>query len=128
MELKAVSSRSKICSPNFPILEETSNLVENGSNHVESGSNFAKNKKEEPLSVDDVEMVVEVKPEDCGVVGSKNCDNDDPMPTSHNEPAISQPAPTDTNTEFVNVLEVENKADEKQATNLLIIGIQTQST
>jgi len=50
------------------------------------------------------------------------------MSASHNEPAISQPAPTDTNTEFVNVLEVENKVDEKQATDLLIMGIQTQST
>jgi len=68
-------------------------------------------------SIDDVEMAVEVKPEGCGVVDSKTCDNGDPMPASHNEPAISQPAPTDTNTEFVNVLEVENKADEKQATD-----------
>ncbi|KAK7382631.1 hypothetical protein VNO80_01580 [Phaseolus coccineus] len=72
-------------------------------------------------SIDNVGMVVEGKPEGCGVVDSKNFDNGDPMPASHNEPAISQPAPTDTNTEFVNVLEVENKADEKQAMNLLII-------
>jgi len=68
-------------------------------------------------SIDDVEMAVEVKPEGCGVVDSKTCDNGDPMPASHNEPAISQPAATDTNTEFVNGLEVENKADEKQATD-----------
>ncbi|QCD91232.1 HSP20-like chaperone [Vigna unguiculata] len=68
-------------------------------------------------SIDDVGMAVEVKPEGCGVVDSKNCDNGDPMPASHNEPPISQPAPADTNTEFVNVLEVENKVDEKQATD-----------
>ncbi|BAT99845.1 AT-rich interactive domain-containing protein [Vigna angularis] len=66
-------------------------------------------------SIDDVGMAVEVKPEGCGVIDSKTCDNGDPMPASHNEPAISQSAPADTNTEFVNVLEVENKADEKQA-------------
>ncbi|CAJ1930726.1 unnamed protein product [Sphenostylis stenocarpa] len=69
-------------------------------------------------SIDVVEMAVEVKPEGCGMVDSKTCDNDgDPMPTSHDEPVISQPAPTDINTEVVNVLEVENKADEKEATD-----------
>ncbi|XP_022638580.1 AT-rich interactive domain-containing protein 6 isoform X2 [Vigna radiata var. radiata] len=66
-------------------------------------------------SIHDVGMAVEVKPEGCGVIDSKTSDNGDPMPASHNEPAISQSAPADTNAEFVNVLEVENKADEKQA-------------
>ncbi|KAG5145140.1 hypothetical protein JHK84_030683 [Glycine max] len=62
----------------------------------------------------DVEMAVEVKPEDCGMADSKACDNGDPVLASHNEPATPQPAPADTNTEIMNVLEVENKVDEKQ--------------
>ncbi|KAG5060874.1 hypothetical protein JHK87_001903 [Glycine soja] len=63
-----------------------------------------------------VEMALEVKPEACGMADSKACDNGDPVPASHNELATHLPAPADTNTEIMNVLEVENKADEKQAT------------
>nr|ACU20160.1 unknown [Glycine max] len=59
-----------------------------------------------------VEMALEVKPEACGMADSKACDNGDPVPASHNELATHLPAPADTNTEIMNVLEVENKADE----------------
>ncbi|RDX71982.1 AT-rich interactive domain-containing protein 3, partial [Mucuna pruriens] len=52
----------------------------------------------------------------CGVADSKTCDNSNPLPTSHNELAMLQPAHADTNTEIMNVLEMQNKADEKQAT------------
>lgn len=77
---------------------------------VENNDNTCQN------SIGDVEMAEEVKPEACGVIDGKTCDNGNPMPASHNEPATPQPAPADTNTEIMNVLEVENKADEKQAT------------
>ncbi|KAK7406962.1 hypothetical protein VNO78_08598 [Psophocarpus tetragonolobus] len=63
----------------------------------------------------EIEMAVEVKPEACGVVDSKMCDNGDPVPADHHEPTMPQPTPGDTNAEIMNVLEVENKADEKQA-------------
>ncbi|XP_020228080.1 AT-rich interactive domain-containing protein 6 [Cajanus cajan] len=77
---------------------------------VENNDNTCQN------SIGDVEMAEEVKPEACGVIDGKTCDNGNPMPASHNEPATPQPALADTNTEIMNVLEVENKADEKQAT------------
>ncbi|XP_061341719.1 AT-rich interactive domain-containing protein 6-like [Gastrolobium bilobum] len=85
-------------------------------------------------SVNDAETAVEEKPEACGVADSKTCDNGDHIPSSHNgpaenkncnngdlipsshnEPTTPQPAPADTKTEIKNVLEVESKADEKQA-------------
>ncbi|KAL2348725.1 hypothetical protein Fmac_002725 [Flemingia macrophylla] len=77
---------------------------------VENNDNICQN------SIGDVEMTEEVKSEACGVTDGKICDNVDPMPVSHNEPATPQPVPTDTNTGIMNVLEVENKDDEKQAT------------
>ena len=89
---------------------------------VEAGE-LAQNNKEAENNDDvhqnsngNVEMALEVKPEACGMADSKACDNGDPVPASHNELATHLPAPADTNTEIMNVLEVENKADEKQAT------------
>ncbi|TKY70219.1 AT-rich interactive domain-containing protein 3 [Spatholobus suberectus] len=67
-------------------------------------------------SIGDAETAVEMKPEACGVADSKTCDKSDPMPASHNGLAMPKPAPADMNAEIMNVLEVENKDDAKQAT------------
>ncbi|KAJ1380954.1 HSP20-like chaperone [Sesbania bispinosa] len=68
--------------------------------------------------VADAEKVVEVKPEVCEVADGITRENGDPMPSSDNDPSptLPQPAPADTELEIKNVIEVENKADEKQAT------------
>lgn len=66
-------------------------------------------------TVGDAEAAVEVKPEVFKATDSKTCDTGDPMPLSHNDPTTPQPAPVDTKPEVKNVLEVENKANEKQA-------------
>lgn len=88
-----------------------------GNKEVKNDDNVHQN------SIGDAETAVEVNPEACGVADSKTCNNSDPMPTSHNEPVTPQPAHADTNAEIMNVLEVDNKADEKQATEPADNGI-----
>ncbi|XP_027359705.1 AT-rich interactive domain-containing protein 6-like isoform X2 [Abrus precatorius] len=68
-------------------------------------------------NVGDAGTAMEVKPEACAVADSKTCNNGEPtaMTTSHSEPAVPQPAIADAKAEIKDVLEVENKPDEKQA-------------
>lgn len=74
---------------------------------VENDDNLCQN------SVSDVETTA-VKLEVREAANTKICDGD-PMPSSQNDPTTPQHAPSGTKPELKNVLEVENKADEKQA-------------
>lgn len=97
--------------------KETSGVMVEAEEVPQSNKDVENNDNICPNSIGDVEMAEEVKPKASGVADSKTCDNGDPLPAIHNEPAMPQPVPADKNTEIIHVLEVENKADEKQATD-----------
>ncbi|XLR11007.1 hypothetical protein S83_038945, partial [Arachis hypogaea] len=96
--------------------EEASNLMEEANEFPQSNNGTEDDVNVFTNNANVAETTAEVKPEDGEVANGKSCNHAKPIPSGHNEPFMLQAVPADTNVKIKNILEVENKTDENQAT------------